>query len=631
MVVQNIDKGKYPPATYSVYAPQIVSALGLKRFGNEYKGSCPNCGGTDRFWISDYQGEVKVNCRKCGDWKAIIEALRGLNVYPTKDETVVNFPEIEEVHPYLTRKKIKQHNAEVDEGDLKIQIINSKGQIQGTQFIDENGKKKFNHGLQYKGCFSVVNGPITDFAYISEGWATACSVTEATGKPCVFALNASNITNVVEELKAVKPNAKLIIAGDNDEAGIKACEKAFSDHGVESIMPHGEGLDWNDVWIARGAEYTRKALEPKNVLDEVIFPDQAVAQIAKTYLVKGWLTENTISAVFGPSNVGKSFFALDLSWHIAANEMWLNSRVQGGSVVYLATEGGNSFQNRLVALRQQYQDHTNVKLAIRPSPINLFNAEEDIEKVEAIIREISKSHGQCKMLVIDTLSRATQGQMDENSNSEAAKFIMQLDGIRERTGVHIMLIAHSGKDTSKGLRGASSIRAAIDTEIELSFDEDTRIRTAIATKQRDMETGEMLNFILEVVHLGEDEDGDPVTTCVIREATEDEINEVAKPRIKGKNQKLFKQVFTQLRGEGIGAPNPSGAGWPDNAKFWCISENTLQEHFIGKLVGVKKPQQTYKQTFDAMLDNGHIQVNEGKIWFCGNDGKTSDKEKSEPF
>ena len=62
-------------------------------------------------------------------------------------------------------------------------------------------------------------------------------------------------------------------------------------------MPHGEGLDWNDVWIARGAEYTRKALEPKNVLDEVIFPDQAVAQIAKTYLVKGWLTENTISAV----------------------------------------------------------------------------------------------------------------------------------------------------------------------------------------------------------------------------------------------------------------------------------------------------------------------------------------------
>ena len=72
-------------------------------------------------------------------------------MYPTKDETVVNFPEIEEVHPYLTRKKIKQHNAEVDEGDLKIQIINSKGQIQGTQFIDENGKKKFNHGLQYKG------------------------------------------------------------------------------------------------------------------------------------------------------------------------------------------------------------------------------------------------------------------------------------------------------------------------------------------------------------------------------------------------------------------------------------------------------------------------------------------------
>ena len=67
----------------------------------------------------------------------------------------------------------------------------------------------------------------------------------------------------------------------------------------------------------------------------------------------------------------------------------MGCKVRGGAVLYLATEGGLSFANRLVALREKYPDHENVKLAIRPSPINLFNAAEDIAKVEALIAAIS--------------------------------------------------------------------------------------------------------------------------------------------------------------------------------------------------------------------------------------------------
>ena len=235
------------------------------------------------------------------------------------------------------------------------------------------------------------------------------------------------------------------------------------------------------------------------------------------------------------------------------------------------------------------------------------------------------------MLVIDTLARATQGQMDENNNSEASKFIKQLDAIRERTGVHIMLIGHSGKDANKGLRGASSIKAAADSEIELTQDEGSKVRTAKTTKQRDMETGRELHFILERILLGQDVDGDEVSTCVIREATKDEMDDVEKPKLKGKNQKLFKQVFFQLRGEGIGSPNPVGAGWPNARQFWCIDEALLQDHFIGKLVGATRPQQTWKQTLDVLLSNGHIAANQGKIWLCGKDGKVSDSEKEAPF
>ena len=245
--------------------------------------------------------------------------------------------------------------------------------------------------------------------------------------------------------------------------------------------------------------------------------------------------------------------------------------------------------------------------------------------------EIGKRMEPVTVLVIDTLARATAGQMDENNNSEMSKLIAGLDAIRERTGVHIMLVHHSGKDASKGARGASALRAACDTEIELSFDEDTRVRTARATKQRDMETGAEINFVLQIVELGEDEDGDQVTTCIIREATREEMEEVhndARPQ--GANQKLFRKCFMQLRGERVGGPNPSGAGWPDAGKYWCISKDDMEAHMVGKIT-TKNPQQTWTQTLTKLIEKGYCEVNEGKIWIVGKEGRVSDSEAGSPF
>ena len=123
MIGQDVGKIKYPEPIYSVYAPQIISALQLRKTSaKEHHGPCPNCGGVDRFWISEYQGNLKVNCRQCQDWKEIIQILRERGLYPDKEiisetsgamnktpDNVVKLPETPELHPYLTRKRIKQH------------------------------------------------------------------------------------------------------------------------------------------------------------------------------------------------------------------------------------------------------------------------------------------------------------------------------------------------------------------------------------------------------------------------------------------------------------------------------------------------------------------------------------------
>ena len=487
-------------AYWSDYAAGIIDRLGLKKVNeNEYCGGCPNCGGVDRFRINNYNGEIRVNCRKCNDFVQIFKILREdfqlLPEYsPNKD--VVTLHKVEDIHPYLTRKKIKLHNAEIDETDLVVPIIDKTGKKQGSQFIDADGNKKFNFGLKFKGCFSVLNGKIKDFAWLCEGFATAAAVTEATGQPAIHCLNAANIIDVIEAFKEVRPEVSLVIAGDNDEAGRKVCAKALEQHGIMYVLPDEEGEDWNDVYVREGAAYTRRALKPTSVLDEIVMPEDAVIPTQSNYIVKGWLSEDTTSIVFGASNVGKSFFCLDMAYHIGANQNWMGCKVRGGSVLYLQTEGGTAFNTRLVALRNKYPEFKNVKLAVRALPINLFNDENDIAKVKLLIKEISKKHGDVKVLCVDTIARATQGQLEENSNSEFSKFLANLDLIRAETGVHIMLVGHTGKDLSKGLRGSYSAVAAAETLIEITLDSNSGIRTAVTTKQRDMELGRSIDFIL---------------------------------------------------------------------------------------------------------------------------------------
>ena len=623
---------KYPTASWGEFGHTIITNLDLKKTAQgEFHGPCPSCSGVDRFWIKEFQGEVMVNCRKCNDYKSIKDSLRSMSLWPEEGHTTqpakttpsIDWPERDAMsnHPYLEKKRLKLHNATIEtDGRLSIPVIDAKGRRVGAQFIDDDGKKKFSYQLPVIGNFSVIGGPIKDFAYIAEGWATAATVHEATGKPCVFALNAGNIVPVIEALQDARPNTELVIAGDNDDAGRKECERAFTERGVEYLLPEQDGWDYSDLWVAQGPEATRKALTVQSVMEQVFMPGEAIPQLSRNYLVKGWLGEGQMSVIYGPSNVGKSFFALDMSWHVSGSKVWNGHKVVGGSVLYLATEGGMAFHNRVVALGLQYPDHKDVKLAVRPAPVNLLDGDADMAVLEKLCREVSRRHGKVKMIVVDTLSRSMAGG-NENSPEDMTRFIGNCDKMRGMTGAHVAIVHHSGKDKAAGARGHSSLRAATDTEIELDYDESTGMRTAKATKQRDMETGALFSFKLNVVDLGVDEDGDPVTTCTVQEASESEIEEASRPRIKGKNQVLIRQVFTQLRGEGVGRPNPSGAGYPEPRTRWMIEEETVKDHFAGKVSASSNPRSVYRQAITALVGSGHTVINDGFIWFTDTGGK----------
>jgi hypothetical protein len=339
--------------------------------------------------------------------------------------------------------------------------------------------------------------------------------------------------------------------------------------------------------------------------------------LASSYLIKGWLGRSQMSVIYGPSNVGKSFFCLDMAFSVAANVPWNGAKVRGGAVLYLATEGGNAFRNRVYALREA-KELSDAPLLIRPSPVDLLRAEVDIPALVELLAEVHEKYGQIAMIVVDTLSRAMAGG-NENGPEDMTRFIGNLDVLRDKTGAHIMVVHHSGKNIAAGSRGHSSLRAASDTEIELDVDE-SGLRIANTTKQRDMEPKPPFGFTLKVHDLGADEDGDQVTTCTILPASAEDMQDAKAKKPKGENQKIVLECFQQLRSDGTGMPNPAGTGWPEAGTRWCISEEVLKEHAVGKLTDKSNPVSAYSGAVKGLIQNGFMERNAGFLWRLGKEG-----------
>mgnify|MGYP001235849717 CR=1 FL=1 len=79
--------------SYSLHAQKIISALDLKhKSGSEYGDRpCPNCGGTDRFWIAEYQGCLVHHCRQGCDFSKRTSAIVARGLLPNPDEEKIQY------------------------------------------------------------------------------------------------------------------------------------------------------------------------------------------------------------------------------------------------------------------------------------------------------------------------------------------------------------------------------------------------------------------------------------------------------------------------------------------------------------------------------------------------------------
>lgn len=237
--------------------------------------------------------------------------------------------------------------------------------------------------------------------------------------------------------------------------------------------------------------------------------------------VQGLLGNNQLSVIYGESNCGKTFFMTDLCFHIALGKRWRDRRVDHGGIIYTAMEGSYGLRNRVSAFKQ-HTGLTDAKFAMVASQVDFLSPEGNIEEFTDLIKKASDDLGNVRMVVVDTLSRALSGG-DENSGQDMGMLVYHADRIRYETGAHVSFVHHSGKNKALGARGHSSLRAAVDTEIEISRDEGADYSSIKIVKQREMEMGEDMYFGLERVVLATNAFGEEISSCVVKTIDKDDV------------------------------------------------------------------------------------------------------------
>jgi hypothetical protein len=231
--------------------------------------------------------------------------------------------------------------------------------------------------------------------------------------------------------------------------------------------------------------------------------------------VEGLLTENGASVLYGPSNCGKTFWFLDLAACVATGRHFRDElEVEQGTVVYVCLEGSLGARNRIEALRRAGKLPPGSPLFLCFAPVSLLTPGHAGRLAETVKAAAAQSAIPCKLVIIDTLARAMAGG-DENAGKDMTEAVSAIDAVRAATGAHVAIVHHCGKDEARGARGHSSLRAAVDTEIEISRPDGESISTVRVTKQRELSPGEPMPFSLKVATLGIDRRGKPITSCTV--------------------------------------------------------------------------------------------------------------------
>lgn len=510
-------------------------------------------------------------------------------------------PEASGTFPYFVKKGLcNAHGArQVDETRIAVPLMDKDGRVWNMQYIASDGTKRYRKGGRTKGLFWMVGQgrPV----YLCEGFATACSVYEATGKPTLMSFSAGNLKNVAQ----VFPGVTIIADNDESETG----EREAKASGVPYILIPEVGMDANDYASAFGSEALRRLIAEKHSKFPIHSLLTCLEQRRPTsWIVKNWLPEgDSFAMIFGQSGSGKTFVILDMLLSIASGIGWGEARVKQADVLYLCGEGFQSVQNRVCAWIQSHPALDRADVAR-----HFFYSEEsckidnmaDLNKVFASIDEMGIRP---KVICTDTLIRYMEG--DENDTSKANAFITACAEVQRKYDCCFLTVHHTGLgDDQKRSRGSSAFKAALDMQILVEKNRD--MLTVSQTKNKNGREMGSVHFHLDDVTLEgivDPDDGEPISCAVPRHVDRSEEKpKQEKPAQQLKDEHVAVDLFV------AGGYMLMGRPYIEREQALAIlteddgSDKAMEN--ARKAMQVRKTQQTKPRLFERLVAYGAIEV-----------------------
>jgi hypothetical protein len=251
-------------------------------------------------------------------------------------------------------------------------------------------------------------------------------------------------------------------------------------------------------------------------------------------LIKGILPQTGVATIGGQCGAGKSFHAIhlgvrlipDCNQHFYIDKYRIKRK---GGVLYLVLEGKPAFPIRVTAaferlLNRQLEFGERCKLpfAWNTYAPNLFEKGPDalLKLADREAKKMRQEFGvDLVAIFLDTMGLAACYE-NENMAAQVQRVVSGLNRLSDETGALSINVDHMGKDQDAGMRGTSAKRDCVETILACFIDRDkgnkpTNHRMQLF-KVRDGEEGRIIPYRLESVDMGVDEDGDPISTCVVQ-------------------------------------------------------------------------------------------------------------------
>ena len=230
----------------------------------------------------------------------------------------------------------------------------------------------------------------------------------------------------------------------------------------------------------------------------VSFKERRTQRNATKWLIEDFLPAGELGIMYGAPGSGKSFVALDMCLNLARGCDWMGMECskERNKVLYIVAEGNGNFTDRLDAycIKEGLEDPEIDISFMSDTPLNITK----VGNADKFIADAKFNEG-VDLIVVDTFARVTPG-INESDSADMGLAIEYCRKIHKAYNTMVLLIHHSGKDSSRGMRGHSSMNGAAD--VVMSIAGESGAGTISIEKQKDGEIKESIGFKLTKVSTG---------------------------------------------------------------------------------------------------------------------------------